>query len=107
MAKPKLGSFAPECVELAEFARALAHPARLCILRQLAGRGEVACMEIVGELPLSQPSGSRHMAELRKAGLVRTREDGKHVWCSLNEQALANFCQKMSAALHPEPTEPR
>lgn len=108
MASAKLGNFNPDCVEMAAFARVLSHPARICILRQLAGKGEVACMDVVGSLPLSQPSGSRHMAELRKAGLVRTREDGKHVWCSLDEAALAKFCQQMSLALHPEtpcPTE--
>jgi DNA-binding transcriptional ArsR family regulator len=56
----KLEAFEKPLVELAGFARALAHPARIRILGELAGRGEVACMEIVNALPLSQPACSRH-----------------------------------------------
>ena len=49
---------------------ALAHPARIRILQHLAGRGEVPCMDIVAAVPLSQPACSRHINDLRKAGLL-------------------------------------
>ncbi len=100
MARAKLEVFESRLVEMAGFARALSHPARIRILRLLADRGEVACMEIVGELPLSQPTCSRHIHELMKAGLLKARQRGKQVWFRLDETALKRFCQSMNRILH-------
>ena len=99
----KLEAFDKSAVELAAFAKALAHPARIRILQHLAGRGEVPCMNIVEALPLSQPASSRHINELRRAGLLKSRIRGSHVFFRLNESALAGFCVRMSEALHPTP----
>lgn len=97
----KVEVFEKSSVCLAAFAKALAHPARICILRFLASRGEVPCMEIVAALPLSQPACSRHVNELRKAGLLKSRVSGSNVLFELNESALNQFCQSMNQALHP------
>lgn len=97
----KLDAFDATSVQLAAFAKALAHPARICILRFLAGRGEVPCMEIVAALPLSQPACSRHVNDLRKAGLLKSRVSGSNVLFELDESALNHFCQSMNHALHP------
>jgi DNA-binding transcriptional ArsR family regulator len=97
----KLDAFDATSVNLAAFAKALAHPARICILRFLAGRGELPCMEIVAALPLSQPACSRHVNELRKAGLLKSRVSGSNVLFELDESALNHFCQSMNQALHP------
>jgi len=98
----KLEAFEKSSVDLAAFAKALAHPARICILRYLAGKGEVPCMGIVTALPLSQPACSRHINELRKAGLLKSRVHGSNVMFQLNEAALSRFCQTMNRTLHPE-----
>lgn len=42
----KLEAFEASVVDLAAFAKALAHPARIRILRQMAGRGKVPSMGI-------------------------------------------------------------
>ena len=97
----KLEAFETESVELAAFARALSHPARICILRHLAGKGEVPCMELVAALPLSQPACSRHINELRKAGLLKARAKGSNVFFRLDASALKRFCQTMNRTLHP------
>ncbi len=97
----KLDAFEEEVVDLAAFAKALAHPARIRILQHLAGRGEVPCMDIVAAVPLSQPACSRHINELRKAGLLKSRTHGSHVFFKIDESALKRFCQKMSQTLHP------
>lgn len=101
MPRAKLAAFEKKSVELAGFARALSHPARVCILRQLAAKGELACMEIVAALPLSQPACSRHINELHKAGLLKSRSRGTHVYFRLDEAALQRFCKSMNQALHP------
>jgi ArsR family transcriptional regulator len=98
----KVDAFEGRSVDLAAFAKALAHPARICILRYLAGKGEVPCMEIVAALPLSQPACSRHINELRKAGLLVARSRGNQVLFRIDESALRRFCQGMNEALHPE-----
>jgi len=99
----KLDAFEKTSVDLAAFAKALAHPARICILRHLAGRGEVPCMEIVAALPLSQPACSRHVNELRKAGLLKSRTRGNNVLFSIDESVMKQFCQAMNQTLHPSP----
>ena len=97
----KLEAFDKSSVSLAAFAKALAHPARICILRHLAGKGEVPCMDIVAALPLSQPACSRHVNDLRRAGLLKSRSVGSQVLFRLDETALNRFCAVMNQTLHP------
>ena len=62
--------------------RALADPTRLRILALLSG-GEVCVCHIHEALTVPQPTASRHLAYLRRAGLVETRKDGPWVHYSL------------------------
>ena len=55
--------------------RAMADRTRLRILNLLRG-GEVCVCDLVSVLNLPQPKVSRHLAYLRKAGLVTARKDG-------------------------------
>jgi ArsR family transcriptional regulator, arsenate/arsenite/antimonite-responsive transcriptional repressor len=60
--------------------RAFSDRTRLRILSMLhrsrSGQGELCVCEIVGVLAVPQPKVSRHLAYLRKAGLVEARKDG-------------------------------
>jgi ArsR family transcriptional regulator, arsenate/arsenite/antimonite-responsive transcriptional repressor len=67
---------------LEEAFRAFADPTRLRILGLLAG-GEICVCNIHECLGISQPMASRHLAYLRKKGLVRTRKDGLWVHYAL------------------------
>lgn len=100
MPRPKLEDFDPKLVALASFGKALSHPARIAILRLLAKHEETASMNIVAALPLSQPACSRHLTELVKVGLLKTRVAGSHVYYRLETKALNSFCRAMSASLH-------
>ena len=67
---------------IAEFAKALSHPARVAILRALAQRGTCICGEIVEVLPLAQSTVSQHLKDLKEAGLVQGEVDGtKSCYC--------------------------
>jgi ArsR family transcriptional regulator, arsenate/arsenite/antimonite-responsive transcriptional repressor len=55
--------------------KALADDTRLRILALLQS-GEICVCDIHGSLGLPQPAVSRHLAYLRKAGLVQGRKDG-------------------------------
>lgn len=71
---PKQALFA----EFASIARAIGHPRRLEILEHLAQgeRGVEALSERVG---LSVANASQHLQQLRRAGLVTSRRNGKFV----------------------------
>jgi ArsR family transcriptional regulator len=55
--------------------RALSEPLRLRILHLLRG-GELCVCDLVNVLDIPQPTASRHLAYLRKSGLVLARKDG-------------------------------
>jgi ArsR family transcriptional regulator, arsenate/arsenite/antimonite-responsive transcriptional repressor len=55
--------------------RAFSDPTRLRILHLLRG-GELCVCDIVEVLGVPQPKASRHLAYLRKAGLVLARKQG-------------------------------
>lgn len=60
---------------LEQLFRALGDDTRLRILGLLAS-GETCVCHIHGALGIPQPTASRHLAYLRKSGLVSTRRDG-------------------------------
>jgi ArsR family transcriptional regulator len=62
--------------------RTLADPTRLRILR-LIGEREVCVCYFVEALQLSQPKISRHLAFLRRSGIVHARKDGRWVHYSI------------------------
>lgn len=61
-------------------------------------------MEIVGDLPLSQPACSRHINELLRSGLLKSRTERNQIFFRIDESALKGFCEAMNAALHPGET---
>ncbi len=61
--------------ELETVLKALADTTRLRILGLLT-TGEVCVCHVHESLKISQPKASRHLAYLRRAGLVETRRDG-------------------------------
>ncbi|PQO37399.1 ArsR family transcriptional regulator [Bremerella cremea] len=73
---------------LADLAWALAHPARVQILRILIQREACVCGEIVGQLPLAQSTVSQHLKILKKAGLVQGEVDGPKMCYCVNRKAL-------------------
>jgi ArsR family transcriptional regulator len=66
----------PKPVPLTGIFAALADPTRLRLLNLMAGR-EVCVCYFVEILAQGQPKISRHLAYLRKAGLVAARREGK------------------------------
>jgi DNA-binding transcriptional ArsR family regulator len=81
---------------IARYAKALGHPARIAILKLLAGRQTCVCGDIVDELPLSQSTVSQHLKELKDAGLIQGEIEGARVCYCINPkewkaaQALLN-----------------
>ncbi|MCC7139986.1 MAG: helix-turn-helix transcriptional regulator [Planctomycetes bacterium] len=93
--RPVEGPLADE--ELAALAKAVAHPARLRILRLLARRDTCVCGEIVADLPLAQSTVSQHLKVLKEAGLVRGTIDGPRVCYCLEPKALRRLKSLVAA----------
>jgi DNA-binding HxlR family transcriptional regulator len=74
--------------ELASLARAIAHPARLRILRLLAERDTCVCGELVSEFELAQSTVSQHLKILKDAGLIRGEIVPPHVCYCLEPRGL-------------------
>jgi len=96
MAIHKKQSFTPKEQELAAFAKALAHPARIAILKLLAQKNECICGQIVEVLPLSQSTVSQHLKELKNAGLIDGSIDGPRSCYCINWKALEKFMGEFS-----------
>ncbi len=76
---------------LAELAKALAHPARVAIMRILSTRTDCVCGDIVAELPLAQSTVSQHLKILKDAGLIRGTVSGPSVCYCIEPASLALF----------------
>lgn len=84
--RPIEGSEADE--ELATLAKAIAHPARVQIIRILVRKTSCVCGDIVDELPLAQSTVSQHLKMLKDAGLIRGEVDGPRVCYCIEPRAL-------------------
>lgn len=78
---------ASQLYEMESLFKALADATRLRILGLLLS-GEVCVCHIHESLKISQPKASRHLAYLRRAGLVETRRDG--LWVNYRMARLSN-----------------
>ncbi len=82
MAVNKKNEFQDADIRLAEFAKALSHPARIAILRILAEKNICVCGELVEVLPLAQSTVSQHLKELKQIGLIKGEVEGpKSCYC--------------------------
>lgn len=74
--------------QLAELAWAVAHPARVRIVKLLIRRQTCVCGEIVDSLPLAQSTVSQHLKILKEAGLIEGEVDGPKVCYGINPRKL-------------------
>ena len=67
----KSTNYLEEEIQLARYAKALSHPARIAILKLLGSMDTCFCGEIVEELPIAQSTVSQHLKELKDSGLIQ------------------------------------
>ena len=87
MGTTKKEEFSGRQNRIAGMAKALAHPARIAILEFLAKQNACMCGDIVNHLPLSQATVSQHLAELKRAGLIKGEVDGSRVCYCIDPKA--------------------
>lgn len=91
MAIHKKEEFGKKKQHLAMFGRAIAHPARISILRILAKHQNCNCNDLVQRLPLSQATVSQHLKELKNCGLINGITHKTSSIYSLNKIILKEF----------------
>lgn len=84
----KTDGFSEKVNYMADVLKALGHPARLSIMQYLAGSTSCICNDLVDELPLAQPTISRHLSELKRVGLIKGKISGKNICYCIDPEAL-------------------
>lgn len=86
----KRENFDTELQDLALFAKAISHPARLAILKYLAETKTCISGDISDFIPLSRTTVSQHLKELRDMGLISGEING----LTVNYCLCCNFIDK-------------
>ena len=71
MGTTKSDIFTKEQNDIANLAKAIAHPARIAILQYLINKNACVCGDIVDEIGLAQATVSQHLKELKNAGIIQ------------------------------------
>ncbi|MFN2222450.1 MAG: ArsR/SmtB family transcription factor [Candidatus Promineifilaceae bacterium] len=88
-------------IDSVTFAKAMADQTRQEIMRLLCCRW-LCVGDVVDQMGVSQPTVSHHLAILRDAGLVITRREGKQIFYTLNQDAVAVCCGVLMQNFAPE-----
>ena len=72
--------------EIARFAKAMGHPARITILHFLASLDSCYFGEIHNELPIAKATVSQHLKELKDAGLIQGEIETPKVKYCINRE---------------------
>jgi ArsR family transcriptional regulator len=71
--------------------RALAHPARVQVVRELSGGGEKCVCDLVEACGLGWSTVSRHLSVLREAGVIADEKRGLQVFYRLTLKCVSRF----------------
>lgn len=85
--------------EIARFAKAFGHPARVAILQHLFKANTCICGDLVEEIGLAQPTISQHLKELKNLGLIKGNVEGTSVCYCIDAQQWTKMKKTMNAFL--------
>lgn len=101
MGASKSEAFSEEQQHLATLAKALAHPARIAIVQHLLQVNSCICGDLVQELPLSQPTISQHLKELKLAGIIKGSIEGASICYCINPELILPLHKFLTQMLTP------
>lgn len=91
------GTSAPSGQDIAALAKALAHPARIHIVRLLMEKQSCIGCDIVDEVGLAQSTVSEHLRILKAAGVIIGEIERPRVCYSLNPESLLPLAGLLNA----------
>lgn len=71
----------------ADFLKSLAHPARLAVIEHLK-KGESTVGQMVDGLGMEQSGLSKHLATLRQAGILTSRQEKAKVYYAIRDKDI-------------------
>jgi DNA-binding transcriptional ArsR family regulator len=77
---------------------AIAEPSRRKLIELLLANGESTASRLAQSVPFSRQAVSKHMAVLRRAGLIAMRKKGKEVRFSIDPQGINLATRQLSEA---------
>ncbi|MFM8786870.1 MAG: ArsR/SmtB family transcription factor [Bacteroidota bacterium] len=86
MGLTKTEHYSPLLLQRAEIFKALGHPARLAIVEHLLAQDRCIAGDLVHELPLAQPTVSRHLRILQSVGFIVGDIEGQSVCYWVNPE---------------------
>lgn len=92
--------FKVEQNNLARFAKALGHPARVAILQHLFKINQCICGDLVLEIGLAQATISQHLKTLKSLGLIQGTVEGTKVCYCVDFKNWAKMKRTFSAFLN-------
>lgn len=84
MGVTKTDIYSTEQNQLADIFKAIGHPARVAILQQLLATDCCICRDFTDEIPLSQPTVSKHLRALKEVDLIAGTIEGTSVSYCIN-----------------------
>jgi DNA-binding transcriptional ArsR family regulator len=100
MGTTKLEEFTIRENKIAQYAKALAHPARVAILHILLKKQQCICGSISDEIPLAQSTVSQHLKTLKDAGLIKGETEGVTTCYCIDEKEWAQARQYLGQLLN-------
>ena len=83
----------------AKIIKALAHPARLIIVDELAQYEERCVCELTELVGTDMSTVSRHLSQLKNAGIVEDEKRGTTVYYRLRVQCIMNFFECVESVM--------
>ena len=83
----------------AKIVKALAHPARLLIVDELSQHGERCVCELTELIGTDMSTVSRHLSQLKHAGIVRDEKRGTTVYYRLRVKCILKFFDCVESVL--------
>lgn len=103
MGVTKTQNYSAQQNELAQVAKALAHPARVAILQYLLASRNCICGTLVDELGLAQATVSQHLKVLKEVGLIQGTIEGTSVCYCIEPNTWERYRQQFEALFTQDP----
>lgn len=97
MGLTKTAGYTDQQNELARILKALGHPARIAIIEQLLAVDRCICGDFTDEIPLAQPTISRHLKELKAVGIIQGTIEGTSVKYCIDAQRWREIQGRLNA----------
>lgn len=84
-------------IDLANFAKAIALPIRVCMIRLILENGNEATRVKLHELPFNQLTINQHLAELAHLGILKSKRKGQTSLFTVNEEIFVKMSNNFLA----------